>query len=374
LAVGGLTLLGALPALGDYVQTNIISDIASVAPNNPPDPNLKNPWGMSFSTMSPFWVSNQVTSTATLYNPMASPVKQGLTVAIQTNGVGSPPTGQVFNSTTSDFQIPAPGGGTVKATFLFDTLDGTIQGWNPGSSAGMNASVSMATVAGAHFTGLTLANFGGANFLYAADASGHIDVFDAGFHNVTNTTFAGKFVDPNPVGNFTPFNIQLLNGSLYVTYASAGPMGAPLPGGYVDQYDTAGNFIARIATNGPLNSPWGLTFAPAGTFGPFSGDLLIGNLFDSKINAWNPTTKTFDGSITVATGFTSPVGLWALAFGNGVTGNMNTLYFTSGINNQADGLFGSIVFIPEPGSGALIAIGALAFGAYRVCRRRSRPA
>src|SRR5262249_2144582 len=155
-------------------------------------------------------------------------------VTIPTGGLGPPagPTGQVFNSTTSDFQIPAATG-TVKATFLFDTLQGTIQGWNPGSAAGMGSAETVQTVAGAVFTGLALASFNGANYLYAANAAGNIMVFDGAFNNVTGTTFAGKFVDPNPVAGFTPYNIQLLSdGHLYVTYAAATNTGAPLPGGY----------------------------------------------------------------------------------------------------------------------------------------------
>jgi uncharacterized protein (TIGR03118 family) len=370
---GGLALLVTSPARGgQYVQTNIVSDIQSVAPGNPADPDLKNPWGMSFSGMSPFWVSNQGSNTATLYNALSSPVKQGLTVDVPT------PTGQVFNSTTSDFQIPAPSG-TVKGIFLFATLAGTIEGWNPGSKGGLNASETVATTSGAFYTGLAMANFNGANYLYAANAAGNIHVFDTTFKDVTATTFAGKFVDPNPVAGFSPYNIQLLpNGHLFVTYAAATSTGAPLAGGYVDEYDTAGNFLRRIATNAsanplnPINAPWGLAIAPSTNFGPFSGDLLVGNLYDSKIDAYNltPSTPHFDGSITVNTSFTSPVGLWALAFGNGHSGRSDTLYFTAGINDQKDGLFGSLRFVPEPSSFVLLALGGLSIGLLQVARRR----
>jgi uncharacterized protein (TIGR03118 family) len=361
------------PARGICVGTaNLVSDIQSVAPGNPADPNLKNPWGMSFSSMSPFWVSNQGSNTSTLYNALTPPVKQGLTVNVPA------PTGQVFNSTTSDFMIPAAVG-TVKSFFLFDTLAGTIEGWNPGSKAGIHASETVATTAGAVFTGLALANFNGANYLYAANAAGNIHVFDTNFKDVTATTFAGKFVDPNPVAGFTPYNIKLLSdGHLFVTYAAATSTGAPLAGGYVDEYDTAGNFLRRIDTNAaanplnPINAPWGLAIAPSTNFGPFSGDLLVGNLFDSKIDAYNLTTPTphFDGSITVSTSFTSPVGLWALAFGNGHSGLADTLYFTAGINDQKDGLFGSITFVPEPSSFVLMALGGLSIGLLQVARRR----
>jgi uncharacterized protein (TIGR03118 family) len=221
------------------------------------DPNLKNPWGMSFSATSPFWVSNQVTNSATLYNALSSTIKQGLVVNIPTNGANPPvgPTGQVFNSTAADFQIPAPGG-TVKSSFLFDTLQGTIEGWNPGSNGGMLNAEVVVPSSGAIFTGLALASFNGANYLYAADATGRILVYDSTFTNVTNTIFAGKSVDPSIPAGFTPYNIQLLSGgNLFVTYATAGPV--PQPGGFVSEFDTGGSFLGRIASNGPLNKPWG---------------------------------------------------------------------------------------------------------------------
>ena len=365
---GGLAVLVSSSARGgEYVQTNIVSDLTGVAPNV--DPNLKNPWGMSFSGSSPFWVSNQVSGTSTLYNALGSPVKQDLTVTIPTTSSGPQgPTGQVSNSNTSAFLVDGS-----YAHFIFANLNGTISAWNP--SAG-TAAQREATTSGAVFTGLAIATNSGSSFLYAANAAGGITVFDKNFSDVTGTTFAGKFVDPSPVAGFAPYNIQhLSDGNLYVTYAAATPTGAPLRGGYVDEYNTAGDFIRRIATGGPINAPWGLAIAPS-NFGTFSNDLLIGNLYDSKIDAYSlgATTPQFQGSITVDTGFASPVGLWALAFGNGVTGQSDTLYFTSGINNQKDGLFGSISLnvIPEPSSGLLLILGGLIIGACQAARHRCK--
>lgn len=332
----------------DFVQDNLVSDLSTLAPET--DPNLQNPWGMSFGPTTPIWVSNQASNTSTLYDALAAPNKVPLTVNTPTGGASPPtgPTGQVFNTTTSDFMIPASSG-TVKALFLFATLEGTLQGWNPGSTGGMNNAETVASVSHAIFTGLTLDSVAGTNYLYAADATGSIRVFNGSFTNVSNTTFAGKFVDPNAVSGFTPYNIQNLGGNLFVTYAAATHTGAPLPGGFVDEFTAAGDFMQRIATGGPLNAPWGLALAPKG-FGAFGGDLLVGNLFNSTIDAFNLSNHdNLDGSITVKTGFTSPVGLWALDFGNGVTGNADTLYFTSGVNNQKDGVFGAINFVPEPG-------------------------
>src|SRR5271157_3957856 len=160
-----------------YVQINLVSDVSGVALNT--DPNLKNPWGVSFSSKSPFWVSNQVSDTATLYDGQGN--IESLVVSIPSIGMPTGPTGQVFNGTTS-FNLPDGS----PAVFLFDTLDGQIVGWN-------------------HGTGTQADNVGSANYLYAADITGHVDVFDGSFNNVTNTIFAGKFVDPNGLSGFNPF-------------------------------------------------------------------------------------------------------------------------------------------------------------------------
>ncbi len=357
--------LGIAPLMcgADFVQINLVSNLPNVA-LAPPDPSLINPWGVSFSATSPFWVSNQGSNTSTLYNPTTSPIKLGLTV----NAAGGP-TGQVFNSTASSFMIPGPNSTTVKSSFIFDTLSGTIQGWNPGSTGGTGSTVVAASQPGAVFTGLALDTSNGSNYLYAADATGSIRVYNSTFQNVSGTTFAGKFVDPNAIPGFTPYNIQNLNGNIYVTYAESTNTGAPLPGGFVDEYDAAGDFIKRVGTNGVLNAPWGLAIAPAG-FGNFGGDLLVGNVYNSVINAIDPSTAQVVGSITVNTGFASSVGLWALDFGNGASGSANTLYFTDGINNQTDGLFGEINVAPEPASLMMLPLGAAAFFAFR--RRHNR--
>src|SRR5438309_1940420 len=111
-----LTVCGSLGAATMYVQTNLTSDIPGLAANT--DPNLKNPWGVSFATTSPFWVSDQATGKATLYN--AAGVPQGLVVSTPGG-----PTGQVFNP-TSGFTIGSSG----PANFIFSTLSGNIEAWN----------------------------------------------------------------------------------------------------------------------------------------------------------------------------------------------------------------------------------------------------
>ena len=372
---------GSLPG---YTQTNIVSDIPGMAQFT--DPNLKNPWGMSFTATSPFWVSNQGTNTASLYSlksgVFSEPTPPGSSsnfVNIPTQGTGGAqgPTGQVAAG-GAGFTIP---GGTSSPSFIFATLSGAIEGWvsgNPNAQLG-------ASVSGAVFTGLALASSGGSNYLYAADhAGGAIDVFNTAFANVTGTTFAGKFVDPSIPSGFTPYNIQLLNGDLYVTYATTnGKVSGP--GGFVDEYDTSGNLIARLVsdpTGTMLNGPWGIAIAPS-AFGLASGDLLVGNFGNATATGGNGTIAAFSLNGTSPASFVgdlsdssgNPIaipGLWALDFGNnGSAGSSTTLYFTAGINGQADGLFGSLS-VPEPASAIQAAIAMVIMSgslAYRRARR-----
>ncbi len=316
-------------------QTNLVSDIAGEAKMT--DPNLKNPWGVSFSATSPFWVSNQGSGTSTLYDGAGNVVPLVVTVPGGTPPATGP-TGQVFNS-TSGFALP---NGSA-SNFIFDTLNGTIAGWN--GAAGMSA-VQVASTPGAVYTGLALGSAGGSNYLYAADSTGQIRVFDSSFKPVT---LGGNFADPNAISGYVPFNVQTMGSNLYVTYARLTATGTGLSGGYVDEFDTSGNFMKRVATGGSLYAPWGMTLAPA-NFGGFGGDLLIGNFGNGEILAYNATTDAFVGTLMGADG--KPIVndfLWSLDFRTGgMNDNTNALYFTAGINNQKDGLFGEITSTPEP--------------------------
>lgn len=336
-----------------FTQTNLVSDVPGDAFHT--DADLKNPWGVSFAPTSPFWISNQASGTSTLYDGAGN--KTPLTVPIP---AGTPPltgpTGQVFSG-GSGFDLP----GGNPAFFIFDTLNGTIDGWG-----GTNPAVQLASTPGAIYTGLALATSGGSNHLYAADSTGQIRVFDNGYHPVTLT---GNFTDPNATPGFVPFNIELVGSNLYVTYAKLTPMGTGLPGGYVDVFTTGGTFVNRLTTGGALDAPWGMALAPAG-FGNFGGDLLVGNFGNGEINAYNPATGTWVGTLDGPNGV--PIVndfLWSLAFRTGGA-NVNTdaLYFAAGINNQQDGLFGEIA-TPEPGMAIPV---LLAFGALLLLHRRRR--
>jgi uncharacterized protein (TIGR03118 family) len=337
-----------------YLQSNLVSDIPGAAQAF--DPNLKDPWGLSFSKGSPFWVSDQASSVSgssvtTLYSvngqtgaPSVVPASFGIP-----NLGGAPPdtaingpTGQVNTSapgiTTSATDFPLDG---KKASFIFANMDGSISAWNGGPNATIIPSGSMP---GASFTGLTIANDQtGAAFLYAADQnSGNVLVFNSQW------ALTGRLTDPQglPAG-FNAFNVQDINGLLYVTYTNQS-----IPsGGIVDVFKPDGTFDGRLI-NDPtgkwLDNPWGLTIAPQ-NFGKFGGDLLVGNNGGNHwINAFNPTTGAFKGVLTLASGQPfSENNLWALSFGNGVSGGVaNTLYFTAGPGGT-DGLFGSLQAIPS---------------------------
>jgi uncharacterized protein (TIGR03118 family) len=387
LALFALTLLIAAGTAraGGYNQTNLVSDIPGLAQRT--DPNLINPWGISFSKTSPFWVSNQGAGdpgagamgvgTTTVYSVPASTGGLNssnalLTVTIPNIGGASPsdangPTGQVNTSApgittgSSDFLMPAGG----KAAFIFANLDGSVSAWNGGAAATI---IPTTVIAGASFTGLGIGNSGGAAFLYAADQnSPKVFMFDSTW------TMKGTLTDPTLPNGFTAFNVQNLGGQLYVTYAQPG---VPL-GGIVDIYNTDGTFVKRLIddTAGThLQTPWGLAIAPS-TWGQFGGDLLVGNNDgDGTINAY-----TLGGSwlgqvmLSDGTAFHQDE-LWGLTFGNGASaGSTNVLYFAAGLPGATDGLFGALS-VPEPGSAVLglIALGTLTAGWG--WRNRRRPA
>ena len=333
-------LFSATVLASPYAQTNLVSNVAGLAQIT--DPNLANPWGMSFTATSQFWISNQATNTSTLYRVTNGVVsKVALTVAIPTTPNGPQgPTGQVANTAGAGTFLV----GATAASFIFADLNGTISAWN--GAAGTTAQVKAST--GKVYTGLAIAGTGASARLYAASASG-IDVFDSTFAPVV-----GGFVNNDPaVAGLVPFNVQTIGSNVYVTYAAPGrnaQLSAAEGSGAVAIFNAAGVLQETLIAGSRLASPWGVALAPS-TFGGFGGALLVGNFSFavSEINAFDPLTGAYLGTIADQLG--NPLinaGLWGIAFGNGVTGDANTLYFNAGINNEANGLFGAISAIPEP--------------------------
>ncbi len=337
-----------------YRQTNFISDSPGVA--FVLDPLLVNPWGISMTGSSPFWVANNGTSTTQLIRgdvPSGSPVV--LNASPQTVTIpGGLPTGTVSNPVATEFVLPgACASAPCGANFLFASITGNISGWDPNAPvAGSTTAVIAASQPGHVYTGLAYANNGSGNFIYAADfANGAIDVYNSSFALQPSASF--PFADPTiptTVGNtFHAYNIQAIGGSLYVAYAKVGTGGLPASGvgnGFVRRFNANGvRDLTFGINNGALNSPWGITLAPA-SFGIFGGALLVGNFGEGNpsIHAYNPTTGAFLGTLQDESGNGIVIDeLWALAFGNGGSGgDVNTLYFSAGIGQEEHGLFGKL--------------------------------
>jgi uncharacterized protein (TIGR03118 family) len=329
-----------------YSQTNLVSDTPGVAPVT--DPNLKNAWGTAAGSPTPFWVADNKTGVATLYDAAGTPQSLVVTVPPPMGGMSpSAPTGIVFNedSRATDFLVNGTG---TRAVFLFATEDGTIAAWNAGTMAVVKVD---STASNAVYKGLAQAiagvGTGGVSRLYATDFhNGKVDVFDANFQPVTLSS--GAFRDSRIPSGYAPFGIANVGGNLVVTYAlQDSDRHDDVPGrghGFVDVFDPNGNLLRRVGARGSLNSPWGIAQAPAG-FGGFSNDLLVGDFGDGRINAFRPVPGggyQFDGQLRASR--RSPLvidGLWGLKFGTNV-GSPNTLYFAAGPNGEQNGLFGRL--------------------------------
>jgi uncharacterized protein (TIGR03118 family) len=340
-AAVGLLAVAAFPAAARNPNANNSYTVHKLVADRPgfataTDPALVNGWGITASATSPWWVSDNGTDKSTLYN--GSGGKIALTV-----DVAGGPTGTVFNGST-DFVVRS-GAASGPARFLFATEDGTIRGWNPAVNA--NDAVVGASTVGAIYKGLAIGSVGTANYLYAADFSNaSVDVFDGSFHL---QRWAGAFVDPGIPARYAPFGIQTLNGMIFVAYAKqdadAEDEIAGAGFGYVSAFAQNGTFLGRVASRGALNAPWGLAWAPA-EFGRFSGNLLVGNFGDGRINAFARTGTGWEARGHLKAANHRPIsidGLWGIGFGNGSgSGLRTTLYFAAGPDDETHGLFGSI--------------------------------
>ncbi len=335
-----------------YSQTNLVSDIPGLAANT--DPNLVNPWGISFSPMSPFWVSDNGKGLATLYDGSGMPLSLVVSIPAPGGGVGVP-TGQVFNGM----------GAFSDDLFLFATEGGTIAGWR-GALGTTAETLFDHSGSDAVYKGLAIATIGSHRYLYAADFhNNRIDIFPS----AGAPELAGRFTDPNLPSGYAPFNIQKIGDKLYVAFAKQTPGSDDEdagPGrGYVSIFDLQGNFLQRFASQGSLNAPWGMTMAPA-SWGNLGGSVLIGNFGDGVINAFDSNGMLL-GPVADARGKNLVNdGLWGLTFGNGANGgNVNSLYLTAGLDDESHGLFARIDPVPEPGTLSLLATGLLIIVARR---------
>jgi uncharacterized protein (TIGR03118 family) len=329
-----------------YVQRNLVADRPGFAAHV--DPNLVNAWGIAFNPVGDVWVADNKTGVSTLYT--GDGVPESLVVSIPTapgnTGKGSP-TGIVF-SVSADFVVTS-GGASGPSRFIFATEDGTISGWSPGVDLTHAILAVDNSASGAIYKGLALAGNGTGFFLYATDFhNGKIDVFDRTF---APATLSGSFSDPTIPAGFAPFGIQNINGALYVTYAKQDEdreddvTGKGL--GFVNIFDTNGRLVRRLISRGKLNAPWGLALAPA-SFGKFGNKLLVGNFGDGVINVYDPQNGHCEGRLERPDGKPIKIdGLWGLSFGNGVLNQpTDTLFFTSGPDDETHGLYGRLDAMP----------------------------
>jgi uncharacterized protein (TIGR03118 family) len=355
-----LVLLG-LPALTPaqkYQQTNLVSDIMGKAPVT--DPNLKNPWGITRSSGSPWWVSNNNSGTSTLYTGGGAIIPINGTGVVDVPppgfapGTQSTPTGIVFNGSATDFLLKTG----KNAHFIFVTEDGTISAWQTGVNAELEVDNSdNGSSHGAVYKGATSGEINGHKFLYVTNfRSGKVEVYDTTFKRVHLGDDAFKADgDCDSPGNcddrflqgFAPFNIQNIGGSLFVTYAQQDATrhddvaGAGL--GFVEIFTPTGQHIGHLEHGDWFNAPWGVVWTTR-DFGEFSNAILVGNFGSGQIAAFNGFTYKFEGFLrNPDNSLLSIDGLWSLTFGNDATaGPANTLFFSAGINDESDGLFGTI--------------------------------
>jgi uncharacterized protein (TIGR03118 family) len=359
-----LSIAPLLASAQNYTQTNLVSDISGMAVNT--DANLKNPWGLARGTASPWWPSNDGTGTAVLYTGSGGIVPLVVTIP-NAKGLSGPsePTGIIFNG-TADFVVPAD---SAPALFIFATKEGTIAAWNQSLSPETQAvTVVDESKQGAVFLGLTWIEVDGKHFLLAANFAGRrIEAFDTNFQRASLSTI--EFFDPFIPRDFAPYNVQAVGNNVVVTYArqNATKTGADDSNcsdgcGFVDIFTTRGIFLERLDGGKWLQSPWGVALAPQ-DFGFFSHDLLIGNRASGMIAAFNAVDGHFLGNLEDSNNNDIVIsGLWAIEFDNRAPNELGTtttalpvvggstsltstgpaLFFTAGINNYADGLFGAL--------------------------------
>jgi uncharacterized protein (TIGR03118 family) len=327
LVLAATSFIATLAHADSYSWENLQSDIHGVAEHT--DPNLVNPWGMvPNSSGSVIWVSDNGTGVSTLYGQDGTANSLVVSIPAREKDKGANPTGIVRNG-TSFFKV-AKTGTPQPARFIFVSEDGTVSGWNPTVDPN-NAVVAVKGKGDNVYKGLTMGMANGHNFLFATNFhKGQVDTYDENF----NLVKVNNFIDPNLPKRFAPFGIRNINGMIYVTYALQGPGehdDVAGPGnGFINIFDTNGNFVKRLVSNGDLNSPWGMAL--------IEGDKLwVGNFGDGIINNYDPNTGAFLGTINRADG--TPLqfdGLWdMLPLGSGV-------YFTAGIGGEGHGLFGLI--------------------------------
>lgn len=321
------------PFANDFQQVNLVANNSSYGAATV-DPSLLNGWGIAFAPSGPAWVSANGAGLSNIYNAAGTILRPGVTIPTTGASTGGSPTGAIFNGTTG-FKLS--NGNPAK--FIFVGEDGVISGWN----AGNGAEVAKSNM-GAVYKGITLAMDGGVPFLYVANFIGRkIEVYDTLWNKVNK-----PFWDPFIPSDYAPFNVQTINGKIFVVYAKLGEEideahGAGL--GIIDIYNPDGSLVKRFTSHGALNAPWGITATPATFWAtPTTGTIiLVGNFGDGRINAYDEN-GFFLGPLRSEGKPIVIDGLWGLSFAPTTAASVNPdwLFFAAGPKDEADGLFGYI--------------------------------
>lgn len=326
-----------------YDQTNLVSDNGVAGTRT--DATLVNAWGLDHSPTGPWWVAANGTGVSPAYDGAGASAAANVAIPIAPGGTESKPTGVIANN--SRFFAVSKAGQSGASEYVYVTESGTISGWNFNVDSTHAILKVDNSATGAIYKGAAIAASGRHPhpFLYAADFHNNkIDMFDGSFGAVALGN--GAFTDPSLPAGYAPFNVANIGGRLFVSYALQGGTAtddvAGPRHGFIDIYTTGGALVGRFASRGTLDSPWAMVVAPH-DFGLFSDDILVGNFGNGRISAFNHKGK-FMGFVVGSDA--NPVeipGLWGLAFGNDAgAGASNSLFFASGPNGEAHGLFGTL--------------------------------
>lgn len=334
--------------LRNFVQVNLVDNNGEYNARRT-DPTLINAWGIAFNPTGIPWVNSQAGHVSEVYDREGNALRPPVNIPSPGGETGGNPTGIVFNGGTG-FVLS----NNEAARFIFVGVDGVLSGWNP--TAGANALLIKNNSATSAYTGLAIAKYQDADYLYAADfRAGKVEVWNASFDNVSF-----DFKDPNLPSGYAPFNIQSVGDWLYVMYAKVADDGEEEAGpglGFVSIFTTNGQFVKRFASGGALNAPWGIAMAPASFFndmdeedgyGMKSGKhgknaILVGNFGDGYINVYTEEGH-FLGPLKTNHHAIQIDGLWAITFPPASSDiDPDRLYFAAGPDDEEDGLFGYII-------------------------------
>jgi len=320
-------------ARASFDWENLEGDIPGVAEIT--DSNVINPCGIALSPSGTNFVADNGAGVATAYFQNGTPApnfSNPLVITIPssaTNSDGANPTGTVWN-TTAVFKV-SNGTNSLPAKLIFVSEDGMISGWNPNLNNTQAFQAVDNGASGAVYKGATLGVANSQNYLYVTNFhSGHVETYNGSF--ILQAGF--PFADPNIPAGYAPFGIRHLNGQIFVTYAKINPSNPndDLAGagfGFVDVYNTKGQLLRRLVSDGRLNAPWGLEIV--------NGALWVGNFGNGRINAYDLNSGNFVGTPRDIFGIPLEFdGLWGLLLANG------KLFFTAGIADEDHGMFGVI--------------------------------